>query len=225
MLAFVMAGFLAAAAAPSPLEMARDLQDRPALQKFVAESLAAADKAPKDAEAQYRAAVAASYLAEVSLEVRDKKGAEDAAMKGIKAADRAIALKPNVAAYYVVMGTLCGQVIPANVFMGLSYGKRAKEAVEKAIATDPKLSKAYEARGVGNYYLPAAFGGGYDLAIADFRKALELDPRNAEAYLWLGLSLRKQNKDADARQAFAKSLELDPNRVWVKQQLDKTPVK
>ena len=223
MLALLMAGFLAAAA-PSPLDMARDQQDRPALQKLVADYMAAADKAPKDAEAQYRAALAASYLAEVALEVRDKKAAEDAALKGIKAAERAVALQPK-AQYYVVLGTLCGQVIPANVLMGLGYGKRAKDAVEKAIATDPKLSAAYEARGVGNYYLPASFGGGYELAIADFRKAIELDSKNAEAYLWLGLSLRKQNKDAEARQAFAKSLELDPNRVWVKQQLDKTPTK
>ena len=178
-----------------------------------------------DLWAQYQAALAASYTAEVALEVRDKKAAEDAAMKGIKAAERTIAINPKFAPGYVVLGTLCGQVIPANVLMGLSYGKRAKEAVEKAISTDPKLSSAYEARGVGNYYLPAAFGGGYDLAITDFRKAIELDPKNAEAYLWLGLSLRKQNKNADARQAFAKSLEIDPNRVWAKEQLEKTPVK
>jgi tetratricopeptide (TPR) repeat protein len=224
MLVFLMAGLLAAAA-PSPLESARDTQDRPALQRLVADAMAAADKAPRDAAAQHRAALAASYLAEVSLEVRDKKAAEDAALKGIKAAERAIALQPNYAPHYVVLGTLCGQVVPANVLMGLSYGKRARDAVEKAIATDPRLSDAYEARGVGNYYLPASFGGGYDLAAADFRKAIELDPKNAEAYLWLGLSLRKQNKDAEARRAFAKSLELHPHRVWVKQQLDKTPVK
>jgi tetratricopeptide (TPR) repeat protein len=224
MLVFLMAAFLAAAA-PSPLEMARDKQDRPALQKLLTDTSAAAEKAPKDAALQYDAALVASYTAEVALEVRDKKAAEDAALKGIKAAERAIALNPKSAPNYVVLGTLCGQVIPANVLMGLSYGKRAKEAVEKAIATDPKLSTAYEARGVGNYYLPATFGGGYDLAIADFRRAIELDSKNADAYLWLGLSLRKEKKDAEARQAFSKALELDPNRIWVKEQLDKTPVK
>ena len=78
---------------------------------------------------------------------------------------------------------------------------------------------------MGNYYLPSQFGGGAQNATADFRKALELDPKNAEAYLWLGVSLRKENKDAEARQAFQKSLELNPNRLWVKQQLEKTPAK
>jgi tetratricopeptide (TPR) repeat protein len=219
-LVLVMAAFFAGA--PAALETARDLEDRAALDKLVNEYSAAAAKAPNDAEAQYRAALASSYLAEVALELRDKKLAQEAAERGIKAAERAIALKPE-AEYYRVLGTLCGQVVPANVLTGLSYGKRAKEAIDKALEKDPKSSPAFVSRGVGNYYLPAALGGGADLAIADFRKAIELDPKNAEAYLWLGLSLRKQNKNADARQAFSKSLELNPRRVWVKQQLEKTP--
>ena len=89
----------------------------------------------------------------------------------------------------------------------------------------PKSSAVWVAHGVGNYYLPAQLGGGAAQASADFRKAIELDPKNAEAYLWLGVSLRKENKDAEARQALTKALELNPNRVWVKQQLDKTPSK
>src|ERR1700721_955714 len=93
----VMAAFFAAA--NPALETARDLQDRPALERLAADSAAAADKAPNDAEAQFRAAVAASYLAEVALEVRDKKLAEDAAERGIKPADRAVAAKPEGAAY------------------------------------------------------------------------------------------------------------------------------
>jgi Flp pilus assembly protein TadD len=83
----------------------------------------------------------------------------------------------------------------------------------------------YVTRGVGNYYVPAQLGGGTSVAIADFRKAIELDARNADAWLWLGIALRKDNKDAEARQALAKTLELDPNRVWAKQELDKIPPK
>jgi tetratricopeptide (TPR) repeat protein len=224
MLVLLIAGLMAGAA-PSPLEMARDQQDRGTLQNLVNDYSAAAAKAPNDAGAQYLAALASSYLAEVALEVRDKRQAEQVALRGVKLAERAVALKPEVAEYYRVLGTLCGQVVPANVLTGLSYGKRAQDAIGKAVEKDPKSAGVYVARGVGNYYLPAAFGGGMELAIADFRKALQLDAKNAEAYLWLGLSLRKENKNADARQAFGKSLELNPNRIWVKQQLDKTPAK
>ncbi|HLK48274.1 MAG TPA: tetratricopeptide repeat protein [Bryobacteraceae bacterium] len=216
----VLAAFLAAAPA---LQTARDQQDRAALQKLVDESLAAAQRAPKDADAQYRAALASSYLAEVALELRDKKLAEQAAVRGVKAAEQAIALKPEMAEYYRVLGTLCGQVVPANLITGLSYGKRAKDAIDKAVALDPKSPAAYMARGVGNYYLPAALGGGLDLAIADFQKSVALDPKDADAWLWLGIALRKQNKNADARAAFSKAVELNPKRVWAKEQLDKTP--
>ena len=221
-LGLVMAGFMAAA--PSALETALDQQDRATLQKMAAEYSAAAAKAPNNADAQYRVALAASYLAEVSIEQHDRKQGRQAAEQGIKAAEKAISLKPEVAEYYRVLATLCGQAV-TDVLSGLSYGPRARDAVDKAVEKAPKSSSVYVARGVGGYYLPAPLGGGAKQAIADFQKAIELDPKNAEAYLWLGLSFRKENRDVEARQAFAKSLELNPNRIWAKEQLDKTPVK
>ena len=108
---------------------------------------------------------------------------------------------------------------------GLNYGPRAKEAINKAVALAPKSSSVWVARGVGNYYLPAQLGGGVAEAVTDFHKAIDLDSRNAEAWTWLGIALRKQNQDAEARKAFGKALALDPNRVWVRQQLEKTPAK
>jgi tetratricopeptide (TPR) repeat protein len=215
---------LAVPLAAGDLESARDRQDRAALDKMAAEFAAAAGKAGNDPEAQYRAALAASFVAEVSLEVRDKEKAQKTAEVGTKAADRAIALKPGVAEYYRVLGTLCGQAIAGgNVLTGLSFGKRAKEAINKALELDPNASKNWLARAVGNYYLPPALGGGPDVAIADIKKALELDPKSADAYLWLGLSLRKAHRNAEARQAFQKSMELNPHRVWTKEQMEKTP--
>jgi tetratricopeptide (TPR) repeat protein len=223
MLAIFIAAFMAAAA-PSPLEMARDKQDRAALTEMAAQAGAAAAKAPNDAEAQYHAALANCYLAEVAIELRDRKAGRQIAEQGIKFAEKAVALKPANAEYYRLLGTLYGQAV-TDIISGLSYGPKAKDAINKAVEKAPKSSMMYVARGVGNYYVPAQLGGGAKLSIPDFQKAIELDPANAEAYLWLGLSLRKENRDAEARQAFAKSLELNPNRVWTKQQLDKTPAK
>lgn len=214
---------LALMAGPGSLESARDRQDRAGLEKEIAALSVAAEKAPHDADAQYRVALASSYLAEVSLELHDKNQAEHAAESGIHAAERAIAINSKNAEYYRVLGTLCGQVVPANVLSAFSYGKRAKDAINKALELDPKSSRAYLARGVGNYYLPDALGGGPGVAIPDFRKAADLDPASAEAYLWLGLALRKDHHNSDARQAFEKAMHLDPARLWIKQQLEKTP--
>jgi tetratricopeptide (TPR) repeat protein len=211
------------AAAPSALETARDRQDRPALQKALDESAAAAAKAPNDANAQYRLALASSYLAEVAQELHDKKQAQQAAETGIKAAERAVALRPD-AEDYRILGMLCGQAV-TDLLTGLSYGPRAKMAIDKAVSMAPKSASMYLARGVGNFYVPVQLGGGAKLAIADFRKAIELDPSDAEAFLWLGIALHKDNQDAEARRALAKSLTLNPNRLWAKQELDKIPAR
>ena len=162
-------------------------------------------------------------MAEVAIEMRDKNAAHAAAEVGIKIAEKAVSLKGDVAEYHRLLGTLCGQVISSAGLAGLKYGRCAQEEVNKALQLDGKSSVNYVARGVGYYYLPSGLGGGIDLAIKDFQKAIEIDGQSAEAQLWLGIALRKQNKNADARKAFQKALELNPGRVWAKQQLDKTP--
>lgn len=215
---FAIGGF-----SESELVKARDRQDKAALEKIVSDLKTAADKDQNDAAAQYRLALAESYSAEVAIETHDKAAAKTAAQAGIDAAERAVNLKPDSSEYQRILGTLCGQIISGNGLAGLKYGKCALTAVNKAIELDPKSSINYLSHGVGNYYLPAALGGGYELAIKDFRKAIELNSKNADAYLWLGVALRKVNQTEEARRAIAKSLELNPNRVWAKQQLDKTP--
>lgn len=206
----------------SDLVKARDHQDRAALDKILNDRRMAADRQPKDAGAQYRLALAASYSAEVAIEVRDKGAIKTLAQTGIDAAERAVSLQPDSAEHQRILGTLCGQIISGNSLSAIKYGKCALEAVNKAIELDPKSSINYVSHGVGNYYLPPAFGGGMDLAIKDFRKAIELDPKNADAWLWLGIALRRVDQPEEARKAIAKSLELNPDRMWAKQQLDKT---
>jgi tetratricopeptide (TPR) repeat protein len=201
----------------------RDKQDRAALDKSFNSYSTAAHSSPKDADAQYRAALAASYLAEVALEVKDKVQAKNAAEAGIQLAEKAIELQPKNAEYYRLLATLCGQVVPANPLAGIGYGKRAKEAIARALELNPKSAEVHLAAGVGNYYLPPMFGGGPELAIKDFNQAIALDPKSSDSYMWLGIAQRKLHKNAEARQAFAKSVELNPHRIWTKEQLEKTP--
>ncbi len=223
MLTAAVAASLALAAGDEP-EKLRDRQDRAGLDAWAASLQTAAEKKPEDANGWYKAAIAYSYVAEVAMEVRDKNAAQRAAETGAADAEKAIALNGKIADYYRVLGTLCGQVIPANPFMGaISYGKRAKEALDKAIAMDPKSAKAFVAHGVGYYYLPTNFGGGPDNAIKDFQQAIALDPRSADAYLWMGIALKKEHRNPQAREALTKALQIDPDRIWTKDQLQKTP--
>jgi tetratricopeptide (TPR) repeat protein len=205
----------------SALERARDRQDRAAIDRSIAQLQ---QEAGKRQDADYRLALANSYAAEIAIEQKDRRKAEQYAESGIDSARKAVAANPNVAEYHRVLGELCGQVIPANPFVGaMKYGHCARDEVNKAIELDPKSPLGYVSRGVGNYYLPPQFGGGIDLALKDFDKAIALDPKSSEAYLWKGIALRKANRNAEARAALEKAIQLSPERAWAKEQLQKTP--
>jgi hypothetical protein len=207
-------------AAASELSAARDRQDLAALDGLIARY----QKSAQAPDGLYHLALANSYAAEVALELRDKKKAESYAQAGIDPAQKAVAANGGNAEYHRLLGQICGQVIPANPLLGaLKYGQCARDEIAKALQMDSKLAMAYVSRGVGNYYLPASMGGGVDVALKDFDKAISLDAKLPDAYLWKGVALRKANRNGEARQALARAAQLNPARLWTKQQLDKTP--
>jgi tetratricopeptide (TPR) repeat protein len=218
---------IAAEVGTGELEQARDRQDLAAIEHMIPQYQQAAQQGlanSRSPDPNYRLALAYSYAAEVAIELRDKKKAEALAEAGVEAAKKAVSKKPSDAEYHRILGELCGQVIPANpVFGSLKYGQCARDEINKAIELDNQLALAYVSRGVGNFYLPASMGGGVDLALKDFDKAISLSPNSGEAYLWKGIALRKINRHAEARQALQRALQLDPDRLWAKQQLNKTP--
>ena len=214
---------LAAVGVLEDARRARDAQDRSALDAAAARAAAAAQKQPQDARLQYEAALACSYLAEVATEVRDQAAARKAAEAGIAFAEKAAAGDPKSAEYHRILGALYGQTIPGNLSLALKYGRKTLEELDHAVALDPANSDVYLSRGIGKYYLPAMFGGGADAALEDLRKAIALNAKSDQAYLWQGIALRKANRNREARESLTESLKLNPNRIWTRQQLEKTP--
>jgi tetratricopeptide (TPR) repeat protein len=206
-----------------PAERALDAQDRPRLEKLAAEAHESAGHQQTDHAAQVESARRHSLLAQLAIELGDKALGRRAAETGMASARRAVKLKPGHADSHRLLGTLCGQIIPANVMAGLKYGRCALEEVNKAIELAPNSAEARLARGIGNYYLPPAFGGGVNHAIADLQRAVALGPKSAEAKMWLGVALRKAGRNAEARKALERSLQLNGGRKWARQQLEKTP--
>lgn len=221
----LLACFLASAASfEADLTAARDRQDLNALDAMIAKAKEAAQANANSPRAQYDLALANSYASEVAMELHDKKKAEAYAEAGIDPARRAVEASESSAEYHLLLGQLCGQIIPANPFLGaLNYGRCAQDEINKALELNSKLALAYVSRGVGDYYLPKEMGGGPDLALQNLDKAIALDPNLSDAYIWKGVVLRKLNRDPDARLAFEHALRIDPQRLWAKQQLDKTP--
>ena len=87
----------------------------------------------------------------------------------------------------------------------------ALEHFDKAIALSylpinkDRLVEAYELRGVIKRFL-----GRYLESIADYSKAIELDPKNSYLYFGRGMSYEYLNQNEEALKDLKMSLELDP---------------
>jgi Flp pilus assembly protein TadD len=60
------------------------------------------------------------------------------------------------------------------------------------------------------------FGGDVDQAVASFRKAIELDPKSDEAYVWLAIACRKKGDSAQADLALQDALRLNPRSAFAR---------
>ena len=114
------------------------------------------------------------------IELRDRKAGRQVAEQGIKFAEKAVALKPENAEYYRLLGTLYGQAV-TDIMSGLTYGPKAKDAINKAVEKAPKSSHDVRGARRRQLLLPAQLGGGAKLAIPDFQKAIELDPQECRS--------------------------------------------
>ena len=88
----------------------------------------------------------------------------------------------------------------------------ALEYFDKAIALSylpinkKRLAEAYDLRGGVKVFLSR-----YWESIADYSKAIELDPRNSDLYFGRGMSYEYLNQNEEALKNLKISLELDPN--------------
>ncbi len=83
---------------------------------------------------------------------------------------------------------------------------------EAAALTAPASSSGKKANAEG---VTHAQEGHWDVAESHFRKAVEADPKLAEAHYNLGLALDKLEKHDEAKAAFGKALELAPDNTMI----------
>ena len=99
--------------------------------------------------------------------------------------DRALAIDPSNAAAKANLGT---------VSLGVRDYPRARAILEEALVLDPDVSRAHNALGV-----LAAETGHPDEAIAHWKRAVELNPKEWDTLFNLGKLLRRQGREAEAR--------------------------
>ena len=98
---------------------------------------------------------------------------------------------------------------------GIDHDPLANEAAKKALELDPELSMPLAVLGLlsarGDHGMIAA----YDYLAA----AIETDPRNTSAWLWLGLREKQTGFIDDAIASFERCLEIDPGYLNCRQHL------
>jgi tetratricopeptide (TPR) repeat protein len=123
-----------------------------------------------------------------------------------------------------VIGMMIG--LSGNPLSGMTLGPKSTGLLDRAKELEPKNPRVWLVSGMSNMFTPKMFGGGTDKAEQDLRKALTLFETDqpvppapswgrADAYIWLGQALQKNDKPDEARTAYQKALELQPKNGWV----------
>ena len=124
-----------------------------------------------------------------------------------------------------VIGLMIGS--SGNPMSGMTLGPKAAGLLDRAKELEPKNPRVWLVSGMSAMFTPKMFGGGTDKAEQDLRRALtyfETDQPTApapswgraDAYIWLGQALHKNDRINDARAAYEKALELQPENGWVR---------
>lgn len=135
-----------------------------------------------------------------------KKQEKEALKQAVKHYEQVTTLQPDAQKWYE---------------LGLLYERQKKikavRAYDKAIQLNPDFAQAYYRRGYFrlNYKMGRSNVRMFEppVAVEDFKKAIELDPKLADAHFSLGIAYHEMEMPEQATAEFAKTAELDPNNV------------
>jgi len=127
-----------------------------------------------------------------------------------------------------VMGLMIG--LSGNPLSGMTLGPKSSGLLDRAKEIEPKNPRVWLISGMSAMFTPKMYGGGTNKAEKDLRKAVALFETDrpvapapswgrADAYIWLGQALQKEEKIEDARMAYQKALEIQPGNQWVQRVL------
>ncbi len=134
------------------------------------------------------------------------KRTEEGLRKGIEYFQQAIAKDPTYTLAYSGLAdcynflTINGFVIPKEAF------PRAQEAAQRALEMDDMLAEAHSSLAIINAFYDWDFAG----AEREFQRAIELNPKYADAHLMYGAALRTMGRVEDAVTEYQRAQGLDP---------------
>jgi tetratricopeptide (TPR) repeat protein len=181
----------------------------------------------REALAHYYAALA-NFRMINQLPEDDEEQREQVIKDAVSHLKRATDAAPKMADAWALLSGCYGQMMGMNPMQGMSLGPKANEAMKKAKKHEPNNPRVWIIDGTSDFYTPSMFGGDKEQALKKFKKAARLaekesvrDPLmpdwgHAEAYTWIGVTHMNAERYTEARAAFKKALDLNPDFGWVK---------
>ena len=138
---------------------------------------------------------------------------------------------PNFAEAWALLASVYGQKISQKPLTAVALGRKSNKAKDRAHELAPDNPRVVLLAAIGDYNTPVIWGGDKERALEGFQRAAALfleqkvsDPLqpgwgHSRAYAWLGMAYVNRGNLAEARQAYERALEIDPEFVWVKRGL------
>jgi tetratricopeptide (TPR) repeat protein len=140
--------------------------------------------------------------------------------------ERSIALDPMPESY-ALLSSIIGRQIGYYQGGADTLVQQANNATFSALNLNSDNPRVWLMSGISAFYTLPEHGGGFDQAEKQLRRAIRFfEAENvptpmpswghAEAWCWLGQTLAKKGKIAEAKEAYRRALEIEPEFGWVK---------
>lgn len=143
--------------------------------------------------------------------------------------ETATKLDPEMADAWALLTSCYGQKMGLQPMKFKSLSSKSEKAMKKAMELAPKNPRVWLISGRQDYFTPEMYGGDKKRGLEKFKKAARLaeqetveDPLqpswgHAEAYAWIGFAHMNADRTTQARKAYEKALEINPEYGLVKE--------
>ena len=179
---------------------------------------------PNDALLNHYAGYALYRLAGPTMET-DMAGALALLADSESFLEKSIEVQPIAESHALLSSVLGMQIV--NGVSAMTLGMKSGVQLSRAKALDARNPRVRLLEGISAFHTPKMFGGGIEAATRHFLAAIELFAEDApkpplpawglaEAYAWLGQAYAEMGKVEEAREAYERALELEPEYGWVR---------
>ncbi len=132
---------------------------------------------------------------------------------------------------YALISSCYGNKIGLTPWKAMFLGPKSGAEMDRAVTRGPDNPRVWMLKGVGSKYSPKTFGGGLDKALEELQKSIQLFEAETvenplypswgldQAWGWIGMIYMELNQPEKAREAYKKSLQINPQYGWVKYDL------